>query len=395
MKKFFEFFKKNRVRKILAAAVCFSLIRLLVAFAVYQLAAGHSGFVRSVYTEKVFPVITSPMKFLASLVPFSVGEVLLIALAVLAVSGLVFCFARWIYLGVRKKKGTKGFLRLLAVVLTVGILVGGNFFVYGALNYRSLTFKEVTGIEVTPAKTDELEQLCLYLGRKATEARSVLTENDEGVICDARSDYDILKASTKGFATASKEFSCLSGYLVAPKPAIFSDMMSYEQIAGIFPIVYTESIVNVNAPVYDTPFTACHELAHQLGFAQEDEANFIGFIAAIANDDPLYVYSGYYNGFSYAMNKLHSFDEEKWAAVWSDPDIDSEGISRDMRHANAIWDAYKKKAPVISRISEAVNDSYLKANDIKDGTYSYGRMVDLMLAYYRGTLPAAVSGFED
>ncbi len=379
----------------MAAVLGFSLIRLLASFAVYLLAAGHGSFVRSVYTEKIFPVITSPMKFVASLFPFSVGEVLLIAAAVLALSGLVFCFARWIYLGVRKKKGTKGFLRLLAVVLTVGILVGGNFFVYGALNYRSLTFKEVTGIEVTPAKTDELEQLCLYLGRKATKARSVLTENDEGVICDARSDYDILKASTKGFATASKEFPCLKGYLVAPKPAIFSEMMACEQIAGIFPIVYTESIVNVIAPVYDTPFTACHELAHQLGFAQEDEANFIGFIAAIANDDPLYVYSGYYNGFSYAMNKLRSYDQDKWAAVWSDPDIDSEGISRDMRHANSIWDAYKKKAPVISRISEAVNDTYLKANDIKDGTYSYGRMVDLMLAYYRSKLPAAVSGSED
>ena len=386
MKKIMEFFKKNTVRKIMAATFCFALIRLLVWLLIYLLAAGHPGTVRSVYTEKIFPVINAPMKFFASLVPFSVGEVLLITLICLALGGLVFCFARWIYLAVRKKKGIKGFLRLLAAVSTVLILVAGNFFVYGGLNYRSLTFKEITGLEITETKTEDLEKLCLYLGRKATEARANLTENEKGVISDTRSGYELFKVAINGFNHASEEFPCLEGYLVAAKPAIFSELMSYQQIAGICPIVYAESIVNTNSTAYDMPFTASHELAHQLGFAQEDEANFIGYLASIANEDPLYVYAGYYNGFSYAMNKLRSFDQDRWAEVWSDPGIDSEGISRDMRNANEIWNAYEKKAPVVSKISEAVNDTYLKANDIKDGTHSYGRMVDLLMAYYKNVI---------
>ena len=32
---------------------------------------------------------------------------------------------------------------------------------------------------------------------------------------------------------------------------------------------------------------------------------------------------------------------------------------------------------------ETVNDTYLKANGQTDGVRSYGRMVDLLLAYYR------------
>ncbi len=381
-KRFFDYFRKNTVRKVLAAVFCASLIRLLAGFLVYILAAGHGSTVRKVYSEGIFPVITAPMKFLASLVPFSVGETLVLIAAFAVLGGLLFCTVRSVVLAVRKKKAVKGFLRLLVLVLITAMLVGGNFFVYGGLNYRSLTFKEVSGLETRESSLDELEALCLYLGRKATEARSALATDENGVVSDSRSESELFSLSPDGFAAASSEFSCLSGYLVQPKPALFSEIMSYEQIAGIFPIVYTESIVNTNSPSYDTPFTACHELAHQLGFAQEDEANFIGYLASISNPDPLYVYSGYYNGYSYAMNMLYSYDKDKWAAVWSDPDIDADGISRDMRNANAIWDAYKKKAPVVSQVSEAVNDTYLKANDIPDGTHSYGRMVDLMIVYY-------------
>ncbi|MBQ3894537.1 MAG: DUF3810 domain-containing protein, partial [Clostridia bacterium] len=234
----------------------------------------------------------------------------------------------------------------------------------------------------------------LYLGKKATEARQGLPLDEKGFVVDSRSAQEILSASPAGYAKAAEEFSCLSGRFTPPKAALFSEIMSYEQIAGIFPIVFTESIVNKNAPAYDLPSVACHELAHQLGFAQEDEANFIGYLAAICSDDPLYVYSGYYSGFCYAMNKLYSFDRDRWAAVWQSPEIDAEGISNDMRRSNEIWDSYRKKAEVVSKVSEAVNDSYLKSNDISDGTHSYGRVVDLLIAYYSEQLPevSSVSG---
>ncbi|MBQ6801694.1 MAG: DUF3810 family protein, partial [Oscillospiraceae bacterium] len=35
-------------------------------------------------------------------------------------------------------------------------------------------------------------------------------------------------------------------------------------------------------------------------------------------------------------------------------------------------------------VSDAVNDTYLKLNDQQEGTRSYGKMVDLLLAYRRG-----------
>ena len=56
-----------------------------------------------------------------------------------------------------------------------------------------------------------------------------------------------------------------------------------------------------------------------------------------------------------------------------------------------LWRAWIWK-PTMSfegRVAEAsarLNDKYLRANRQKDGVRSYGRMVDLMLAYYKDQL---------
>ena len=381
--RFKKYITEKKARTVLLVLITASLVRLLLSFGAYMFTRGRPELAGNVYSRKIFPAITAPMKFFASLVPFSVGETLVILAAVLLIAGLAVCVVRTI-----KKKKPRGFLRVLAAVLAAAMLVGGNFFVYGGINYHAAQFKDISGLEVENTDTETLQKLCVFLGEKATEARNRLTENEKGVVRDERTLREILLLSPDGYGAAANEFPCLEGWLVAPKGAAFSEIMSYEQISGIFPIVYTESVVNTNTAVYDVPHVACHELAHQLGFAREDEANFIGFLAAINNSDPLYVYSGYYNGFCYAMNMLYKYDKSKWEAVWGAENIDGQGISRDMRASNEIWDAYRKKAPAVSRISEAVNDSYLKSNDIDDGVRSYGRVVDLLIAYYREDLAA-------
>ena len=51
-----------------------------------------------------------------------------------------------------------------------------------------------------------------------------------------------------------------------------------------------------------------------------------------------------------------------------------------MKENSAYWDKYEGK---VAEVADKVNDNYLKANGQSDGIKSYGRMVDLMVAYYR------------
>ena len=55
----------------------------------------------------------------------------------------------------------------------------------------------------------------------------------------------------------------------------------------------------------------------------------------------------------------------------------------DLAYNNAFWDHFDGK---VAEASTRVNDTYLKMQSQTDGVKSYGRMVDLMLAYYREQL---------
>ena len=58
----------------------------------------------------------------------------------------------------------------------------------------------------------------------------------------------------------------------------------------------------------------------------------------------------------------------------------SEGVKRDLVADDDFWEKYNGK---IQKISNTVNNSYLKSNGQSDGTESYGRMVDLLLVQYK------------
>ena len=47
------------------------------------------------------------------------------------------------------------------------------------------------------------------------------------------------------------------------------------------------------------------------------------------------------------------------------------------------WDKYEGK---VAETATKINDTYLKLNEQEEGVKSYGRVVDLMLAYYRLSL---------
>ena len=59
----------------------------------------------------------------------------------------------------------------------------------------------------------------------------------------------------------------------------------------------------------------------------------------------------------------------------------SEGLVRDLKQNSEYWKQFQQST--VREVSTSINDAYLKANHQTDGVRSYGRMVDLLLAYYR------------
>src|SRR5678809_951703 len=65
-----------------------------------------------------------------------------------------------------------------------------------------------------------------------------------------------------------------------------------------------EGQVNTTIPRFLEPFVSAHEAAHQLGYAKENEANFVAFIACKSYPNPTFRYSMYLDMYLYAVTEL-------------------------------------------------------------------------------------------
>ena len=75
---------------------------------------------------------------------------------------------------------------------------------------------------------------------------------------------------------------------------------------------FEEAQINTNTPKLYLPTTICHEIAHQIGYSAEDEANFIGIMAAISSQNKFISYSGNIQALRYLLNEIYVIDKLKF-----------------------------------------------------------------------------------
>jgi hypothetical protein len=192
-----------------------------------------------------------------------------------------------------------------------------------------------------------------------------------------------------GYDRAAREYPVLAGRFGPPKAALLSLPMAYLGITGIYSPFTGEAHVNATVPEPELPFTASHEIAHARGFAREDEANYLAYLACSRHPDRDFAYSGAFVASNYALAALREADPQAYARVAAER---SASVRRDLE-ALAAW-ARRYKGPAATA-SHVVNDAYLRSQGV-GGVRSYGRMVDLLLAERRLRLsrdrPIAAAG---
>ncbi len=327
------------------------------------------------YTGKIFPVITLPLRFISNLIPFSLAEILLIGCILGILIGGTVRIVRSVRYGTWAPF-LKGIYHIAILLLAIIIL----FPAMGGFNYSRQTFARMAEIQVVPASVEEVEALCRYLGTKAATERNILPQDENGITQSPLTIAEILDAAQEGYDQIGTIYPWLSGVYGTPKMAINSWLMSYLRISGIYPYLVPEAIVNTNTPIMSLPHTVCHEMAHQRGIAREDEANFVGYLAAIHHSEAIFRYSGYLEAYIYSMDALYQANPTRWEAVRK---MTHSGILRDVAYIRSMWEPYTSSNNVIGEISTNVNDWYLKENAVEDGVQSYGRMVDLLIAYQK------------
>ena len=338
------------------------------------------------YAVHIYQKLTAVTGRVTGLAPFSVVEIgLYVLLILLPVTG-IGAVVKSVRFG---QGGENALCWASGLFLTASALL----FLYAAncgVNYQRESFSEKTGLAAKQYTAEELKQVCLWLTEEVNALAGQVERGGSGEMIlaapaeekqDAAAEYEEMPLQVLGdtavqaMTALAEEYPDMKGYYPHPKPVCVSEILSYQNLSGVYSPFTIEANYNADMVDYNIPFTMCHELSHLRGFMQEEEANFIAFLACIGSDNRDFEYSGYLTGWVYCMNALRRADAEEWQQVreWLD-----EAAEADLRENSRFWEYYDG---AVAEVSDKVNDTYLKANGQSEGVQSYGRMVDLIIAY--------------
>ena len=384
-------------------------IFLLVLTAVLQICARTLPGFGTWYAHHIYPWIVGSVGQVTGLFPFSVVEMGLyglILLLMMDVVRIVIAVRKYVF-GQRKETpvaeggleqlgpihtfrkkaaadalpgdpevgGRPGTAKILAAMGSRWLfIIGVLLFLYTAncgINYYASSFSSYAGLEDGTYTVEELDDLCSELVELVNEA----AKNGRQTYRENRSAWRA--ESVKAMQAAGEKFSCLSGFYPKPKEALVSQILSVQQLCGVYSPFTVEANFNGDMPDYNVPHTLCHELSHLKGFMREDEANFIGYLACVSSENEAFRYSGYLTGWVYAGNALARIDRKLYIELTNQL---CEEARLDLDENSEFWNRYESK---VSEAATQMNDTYLKMNSQSEGVKSYGRMVDLMLSYQR------------
>ncbi|MGM9974938.1 MAG: DUF3810 domain-containing protein [Clostridiaceae bacterium] len=328
---------------------------------------GYPQVVEKYYSTTLNKFIRETLNFITGWLPFSVAEILFYSLLIF----LIWLIGRAVS-GIFKKNFIDSFLNLLCYLSILYIL----FMVLWGFNYQRQPLRDILGYEAKSFTSKDLYNLCDSLIERANVLREEQIEDGKGVTVVPGGYREVFSRLQDSYRGVEDNYKVLSGNYGKAKAIIISPLMSYTGITGIYMPYTGEANVNYNIPSFMWASTAAHEMAHQRGFAREDEANFIAYLVCISSEEEDIQYSGVFLALIYSMNALYKEDQEGYFEL---RDKYSQGLLRDMKYNGDFWDKYQGKA---EEISSNINDSYLKGNRQEDGVKSYGRMVELLIAEY-------------
>lgn len=351
------------------------LLLIPLGLLIPRFSAKFAGQIETMYSAKAYVVIKNAISTFTSLMPFSLAEVLLYI--IIAATALGLCM-----MAIRVVLKRAHLSSLVNRVVDLGIFIGVLIILFYAtwgLNYFREPLKERMSLEVCERPVEELEALTIRLVKRANALRPNLWEDEYG-IATLRDGYEpVFEALPEAYEALAKKHEEFSGELSRVKPVLWSKGLSWCGITGVYVGLTAEPNVNVDAPVFLLPQTAAHELAHQLGIASEDEAEFAGILACLKSKDQAVVYSGLLTALIECGRALYQQDAERY---WKIYDTYGDGLLRDLDFQRAYWDAFEGPT---EEIATKTNDSYLKHNSQESGVQSYSEVVDMLLAYYEQT----------
>ncbi|MBN8723971.1 MAG: DUF3810 domain-containing protein [Acidobacteria bacterium] len=383
----------NKKPKLTNKLTCWLIPLLFLTSAIFlQLSASsHPSLIEKYYHQIIYPYIAQFLSLINKLIWFSLAELILLVILIVLPSWLFWQIRKFYLKKSPAKELILSSLWKLSVFTSAGLLL--FLFLWG-LNYQKQPLAQNLNLPSRKVDTKELLEVCQAFieatnesYREATPPTFYLASADKAFNNNlltpkiSHSQIPITWQKLNDNIERSFQKEPLLNYLAkgnyGPAKAVYlSTFMSRFGISGIFIPLTGEPNVNVAQVDCSIPFTLAHEKAHQRGFALEDEANFLALLICIKSEDSYSRYSGYLMATIHLLNTLYLVAPEHYQNTIEKL---SSGPKTDLKAMSHFWNYY---SGALSKVSEKVNHTYLKANRVQSGIKNYNEVVNLIISYY-------------
>ena len=339
-----------------------SLVIFLIQFGIWKIIA-NSEMISNWWFNSITKTYNEFVSALTYNISFPVGEILYL--------GLLFYIIHIIiqFIQIRKFK---------AIIFQLFTLLNFFLFIYqfiwGMVYYKP-TFN--TNYSELLVEEDEVKQLyCKYINN-TEQFREILSNQEDVPLKFSHSTIDYLEDFKESQELLQKE-KWIQNYIILKRPrvknSLISNLQNHIGILGYYNPFTIESNVNVHNTDLKTPFTIAHELAHQMGFASENEANFIAYFTGIHSNLTEVKYAASYKT---SFSLLFSLWDQDPLFVMSELESLPEGIKTDRTYEINYYSKYEGTS---NEAFTMLNDQFLKANN-QEGTIAYSKYIELIIYY--------------
>lgn len=344
---------------------CFLIIIVLI-----KIASFYPVWIEKNYSRGIYPNISWLYRTTFGWIPFSVGDILYAAAGLFLIINFVKLFTK-----LRNKRFEKeNVIKTIQKAFFIFSVIYIYFNLSWGLNYNRPGIAYQLQLNSSRHSTRDLKALTDTLIKKVNECRFMLGpgkikyKSYPEVFSEAQAAYRSSTAAGLSFLAYNTR---------SVKRSAYGKMGNYLGFLGYYNPFTGEAQLNLTMPRFLIPYVTCHEIAHQLGYANESEANFVGYLAAIHSPDTLFHYSTYFDLFNYANSELYSKDSAAAKANYKKLDP---LVQNDVEELREYW---LKSDNIIEPIIKTFYDRYLKANQQSEGLKSYNDVTGWLIAYLK------------
>jgi hypothetical protein len=303
------------------------------------------------YTGGFYPALQHAMTRLTNALPFALGDVLFVAVALTV---LVVWF-RALRRPLSSQKAGRALLRTISLAsclyIWFTIFWGWNYerpALYHALEYDAASVERIDNRALEENFLRALNAAAL----PAHAAHGAAPERTPAL----RAAYERTLEEVRVRVLAEE---------TVPKRTLLDPYFTATGISGMFFPFTFETYLASDLLWYEHPFDLEHEWGHVAGIARESDANFVGAIATLESPDPVMRYSGLLMVYA-AMPRIKELDLRLSSLVAADYNAIH---ARNEHHIK----------PIAFKFAWGTYDKYLKSQHVTTGVVNYTEYVRLLL----------------